>query len=122
MTKTLSKSCSAQSLPRQQSDPPAWSVSRNGSKHKNNEVSDAESCERRTIVALRFQARDLLILYADRKLKTSELIACIETQFHSPPERTKVEDIELAGIRSSGYERDCATAGQGTLISEMAHV
>jgi hypothetical protein len=37
------------------------------------------------------QARDLFILYADRKLMTPATIARIETQFHLPAERTEVQ-------------------------------
>ncbi|HEV7911260.1 MAG TPA: hypothetical protein VGP28_09295 [Methylocella sp.] len=37
------------------------------------------------------RARDLFILYADRKLLTPETIARIETQFHLPAERTEVQ-------------------------------
>ncbi len=36
------------------------------------------------------RARDLFILYADRKLMTPAMIARIETQFHLPAERTEV--------------------------------
>jgi hypothetical protein len=37
------------------------------------------------------RARDLFILYADRKLLTPAMIARIETQFHLPQERTKAK-------------------------------
>jgi hypothetical protein len=37
------------------------------------------------------RARDLYILYADRKLLTRAMIARIETQFHLPAERTEVK-------------------------------
>ena len=36
-------------------------------------------------------SRDLFILYADRKLMTPATIACIETQFHLPEDRTEVK-------------------------------
>jgi hypothetical protein len=37
------------------------------------------------------RARDLFIIYADRKLLTPATIARIETHFHLPPERTEVQ-------------------------------
>jgi hypothetical protein len=37
------------------------------------------------------RARDLFILYADRKFLTPATIARIETQFHLPAERTEVQ-------------------------------
>src|ERR1700732_198847 len=37
------------------------------------------------------RARDLYILYADRKLMTPAMIARIETQFHLPEDRTDVK-------------------------------
>jgi hypothetical protein len=37
------------------------------------------------------RARDLFILYADRKLQTPETIAYIATQFHLPAERTEIQ-------------------------------
>jgi hypothetical protein len=37
------------------------------------------------------RARDLFIIYADRKLLTQATIAHIETQFHLPQERTEVQ-------------------------------
>jgi hypothetical protein len=37
------------------------------------------------------QARDLFILYADRKLMTPATIARIETQFQLPEERTEIQ-------------------------------
>ncbi|MGO9642396.1 MAG: hypothetical protein ACLP1Y_13965 [Candidatus Acidiferrales bacterium] len=37
------------------------------------------------------RARDLFIIYADRKLLTQAMIARIETHFHLPPERTEVQ-------------------------------
>jgi hypothetical protein len=37
------------------------------------------------------RARDLFILYADRKLLTSATIARIKAQFHLPEDRTKVQ-------------------------------
>jgi hypothetical protein len=36
------------------------------------------------------RARDRFVLYADRKLLTPAIIACIETQFHLPEKRTEV--------------------------------
>jgi hypothetical protein len=36
------------------------------------------------------RARDLFILYADRKLQTPEMISCLATQFHLPEERTEM--------------------------------
>jgi hypothetical protein len=37
------------------------------------------------------RARDLFVLYADRKLMTPATIARIETQFHLPVERTEIQ-------------------------------
>jgi hypothetical protein len=37
------------------------------------------------------RSRDLFVLYADRKLLTSAMIARIKTQFHLPAERTEVQ-------------------------------
>ena len=37
------------------------------------------------------RARDLFIIYADRKLLTPAMITRIETQFHLPAERTEVQ-------------------------------
>jgi hypothetical protein len=37
------------------------------------------------------RARDLYILYADRKLLTPAMIARIATQFHLPEDRTKIQ-------------------------------
>ena len=37
------------------------------------------------------RARDLFIIYADRKLPTPATIARIETHFHLPPERTEIQ-------------------------------
>jgi hypothetical protein len=37
------------------------------------------------------RSRDLFIIYADRKLRTPATIARIETQFHLPAQRTKVQ-------------------------------
>jgi hypothetical protein len=37
------------------------------------------------------RARDLFVLYADRKLLTPAMIARIATQFHLPAERTEVQ-------------------------------
>jgi hypothetical protein len=37
------------------------------------------------------RARDLFILYADRKLMTPAMIARIKTKFHLPADRTKVQ-------------------------------
>ena len=37
------------------------------------------------------RARDLFILYADRKLLTPATIARIEIHFHLPPERTEIQ-------------------------------
>jgi hypothetical protein len=37
------------------------------------------------------RARDLFVLYADRKLLTPATIACIKAQFHLPAERTEVK-------------------------------
>jgi hypothetical protein len=37
------------------------------------------------------RARDLFVLYADRKLLTTAMIARLKTQFHLPAERTEVQ-------------------------------
>jgi hypothetical protein len=37
------------------------------------------------------RARDLFVLYADRKLMVPEMIARIETQFHLPADRTEIQ-------------------------------
>jgi hypothetical protein len=37
------------------------------------------------------RARDLFVLYADRKLMTPATIARIEIQFHLPAERTEIQ-------------------------------
>jgi hypothetical protein len=37
------------------------------------------------------RSRDLFIIYADRKLRTPATIARIETQFHLPAQRIKVQ-------------------------------
>jgi hypothetical protein len=36
------------------------------------------------------RSRDLFVLYADHKLLTPEIIACIQAQFHLPEDRTEV--------------------------------
>jgi hypothetical protein len=41
------------------------------------------------------RARDLFIIYADRKLLTPAMIARIETQFHLPADRTEVKSACL---------------------------
>jgi hypothetical protein len=53
------------------------------------QLSEYEDWPRGRIVFDR--ARDLFILYADRKLLTPAMIACIETQFHLSTERTEVK-------------------------------
>ncbi len=37
------------------------------------------------------RARDVFVLYTDRKLLTPEMIARIHAQFHLPEERTKIQ-------------------------------
>jgi hypothetical protein len=43
------------------------------------------------VTAIGIAARDLFIIYADRKLLTPAMIARIKAQFHSPAERTEVQ-------------------------------
>jgi hypothetical protein len=43
--------------------------------------------------------RDVFIIYADRKLMTPAKIACIETQFHLPGDRTEVQSDWLYQAR-----------------------
>jgi hypothetical protein len=65
------------------------------------------------------RARDLLVLYADRKLMTPEMIVHIETQFHLPAERTEIHsDIHYQSTETPNVLATRATRRRRSVESE----
>jgi hypothetical protein len=58
------------------------------------------------------RARDLFILYADRKLLTPATIARINAQFHLPVERTEIQSDLTIRARRRRTLKNCRTSSK----------